>query len=346
MSLTVKRYLCLRHLWIVLAMPLAASSSLIYITNNAGTSMQVVDPATNKVVQVIEGIEAPEAARFSPDGSRVYVTNKGESVLNVVDRKTGKTIKKVPLSGFPNDQAVTRDGRRVLVCIAQPPGALDIIDTTSLERIKSIPTKARLHDIDVSADGKYAVAGAPEGKTATVFDLQTEQIAWEIPFDQGVMPIAIENGPNGSARRIFLQLEHLNGFAVVDFAKHEEVARIKLPAEPSGFAGRGSPSHGIGVAPDGKTLWVNSTEANSVFAYSLPEIKLLGRVPLPELKIPGKDHVGASPNWVTFTPDSKTVYVSNSALMSVSAIDVKTLKEVARIPVGEMPKRISTLVLP
>jgi len=69
---------------------------------------------------------------------------------------------------------------------------------------------------------------------------------------------------------------------VVDFAAHKEVARMKFPEQPSGFGvieGRvasGSPSHGIGVAPDGKTLWVNSHVANSVFVYALPDLKLLG----------------------------------------------------------------------
>ena len=51
------------------------------------------------------------------------------------------------------------------------------------------------------------------------------------------------------------------------------------------------------------------------------------------------------PNWITFTPDSKTVYVSNSTLNSVSAIDVAAIKTVATIPVGQVPKRIGTLML-
>jgi YVTN family beta-propeller protein len=38
--------------------------------------------------------------------------------------------------------------------------------------------------------------------------------------------------------------------------------------------------------------------------------------------------------------------VSNSASKSVSAIDTEARKQVAVIPVGEVPKRINTLVLP
>jgi len=56
--------------------------------------------------------------------------------------------------------------------------------------------------------------------------------------------------------------------------------------------------------------------------------------------------VGSTPDWLTFAPDSKTVYVADTALRMVSAIDAKTLKEVARIKVGEVPKRMNTLALP
>ena len=108
----------------------------------------------------------------------------------------------------------------------------------------------------------------------------------------------------------------------------------------------GTPSHGIGVSPDGKTLWINSILANAVFEYSLPDLKLMGRVALPEVSPMGRANSGAVPEWITFTPDSRTVYVSNSAAKSVSAIDTETLKQVAVIPVGEVPKRINTLVLP
>jgi len=54
---------------------------------------------------------------------------------------------------------------------------------------------------------------------------------------------------------------------------------------------------------------------------------------------------GSVPEWVTFTPDGKHVYISNSGGRSVSAIDTKTLKLVGVIPMGEVRKRINTLVV-
>ena len=323
--------------------------SLIYVTNSAADTIDVVDTATNKVVQVIRGIELPHGINFSPDGTRVYVSNESESVLDVVDRTSGQITNKIALSGRPNNIAITNDGRRVLVGIRTLPGAVDAIDTTSLTRVKTIPINRSVHNIYVTPDGKYAVAGSIESKSATIIDLATDQIAWEVEFDRGVRPMAFDTNPDGSTRRIFVQLSAFHGFAVVDFAKRAEVARINLPDQPGGFGtleGRtGTPSHGIGVAPDGKSLWVSSTLANAIFAYSLPDLKLIGHSPLPLVHPLDHPPTGAVPEWITFTPDSKTVYVSNSAARSVSAIDTKTLQSIAIIPTGEVPKRINTLVL-
>ena len=67
MKIGMKR--SLRHtgyLWMLLAMPLAASTVHVYVANHGGTTISVIDAATDKVVDVIENIEVPEAVHFSP----------------------------------------------------------------------------------------------------------------------------------------------------------------------------------------------------------------------------------------------------------------------------------------
>src|ERR1700724_2410964 len=112
---------------LLFALPSSAATGRIYVTNSAGNSIDVVDSTTNKVVQVIKGIEVPHGVNFSPDGKRVYISNEAEAVLDVVDRETGQIIKAIPLSAHPNNIAVTKDGRRIFICIASKPGALDVV---------------------------------------------------------------------------------------------------------------------------------------------------------------------------------------------------------------------------
>src|SRR5579872_4849695 len=116
----MKRYFAKpSFLWIVLfilpAMPLAASSARVYALNIDGASVTVIDPATNKVVDTIRGIPWPRGAAFSPDGGLAYICSEEEHTLDVVDTKTWEMTKKVHLSGHPSGSLVTtKDGKYVL----------------------------------------------------------------------------------------------------------------------------------------------------------------------------------------------------------------------------------------
>jgi YVTN family beta-propeller protein len=301
-------------------------------TNSAGDNVHIIDPDTNKVVGVISGIEVGHGAGAAPDGGRIYVSDEAERTLDVVDAKTLKVTARIPLSGYPNNMAVGRDGRRVYVGIIQAPGGVDVIDTVSLKRVKTIPTKGTIHNAYVTPDGKYVVAGSIAGRTINVIDAQTEEPAWTLDMDLGVRPMAFNWNPDGSTKWIFVQLSGFNGFAVVDFATRKEIRRIQNPDLPPGKATvpEGSdPSHGMAVTSDGKTLVVCSRLNNHLYSYSLPDLKPLG----------GAELGGKGAGWVTLTPDGKSAYVANPVTNDVSVVDVKSMKEIARIPVGFVPKR-------
>ena len=74
--------------------------------------------------------------------------------------------------------------------------------------------------------------------------------------------------------------------------------------------------------------------------------QLLGHVSLPEVQVPGKPNWGRRTGLDHLHSRQQDSLVSTCGTKSVTAIDVKTMKEVARIPVGEIPDRICTLVLP
>ena len=300
-------------------------------TNSRGDNIHLIDPETNLIAGEIKGVPINHGAAAAPDGSRLYFSSEAERSLAVVDAKTLAVSKKIALTGRPNNVSISRDGRRVYVGIVSEPGAVDVIDTATLERVKSIPTKGGIHNVYVTPDGRHIVAGSIAGRNMMVIDAQTDEPLWSL-FQEGVRPIAFETNADGSTRRLFVQLSELHGFAIVDFKERKEVARVTLPEIPVEQRDKGpfnaSPSHGIGVAPDGRTLWVCSRPNGQVYAYSLPDLKLLGGVP-----------VGPRPDWLTFTPDSRRVYVATETTNSVTVIDVASRKEVTRVKVGEGPKR-------
>jgi YVTN family beta-propeller protein len=315
----------------------SAGKVRIIQTNSAGDNVHIIDPATNTVVGQITGIEVGHGAAAAPDGSRLYVSNEADSTLDVVDGRTLRVMSKVPLTGHPNNIAASRDGARVYVAIRQAPGAVDVVDTASLQRAKSIPIQGEVHNTYVTPDGRFVVAGSIAGKNLTVIDQKTEEPVWTLGFERGVRPMAFEQNADGSTRRIFVQLSDYNGFAVVDFATRKEVTRVALPRIAAGkkeVLEGGNSSHGMAVTADNTRLVVNSRLNSAVYVYSLPDLQLAGSV-----------DVGIAPDWVTLTPDGRKAYVANAGSNSVSVVDLTTMREVTRIPVGQVPKRNITATL-
>ena len=327
-------------------------------TNSAGDNVHIIDAATNKVVGEIKGIEAPHGITVSPDGSRIYISEESGDTLVVVDGKTMREIKRIHLSGNPNLVDVTPDGKRIYVAItlswtdvsefpqikAAPSGGVDVIDAASLENIKTIPIKGGIHDLNVTPDGKYVVAGSargakPPAKLLNVIDTQTNEIAWTVPISPGPSPMAITKKPDGSTDKVFAQDGTTNSFFVVDFDTHVVSSNIKLPdvaPAQQNSAAPPSPSHGMIVTSDQKTLLVNSRLNTTLYAYSLPDLKLRGSAALS----------GKGAEWLTITPDDKTAYVANSHTNNVSVVDIATMKETGVIPVGFSPQRNTVWLAP
>jgi YVTN family beta-propeller protein len=327
---------CTFALSALLALPLAASSVRIYQTNAGGDEVNVIDTVANKVVLEVKDIEIPHGVAFAPDGTRAYISCEGESTVWATDTKTGNLIGKVALTGHPNNLSVSKDGKLIFVGIVTAPGAVDVADAATLKVIKTIPLKGGVHNTFLTPDGKFDIAGSVAGSLLTVIDAKTLEPVWDHKFDRGVRPMAFERSPDGSTSRVFVELSGYHGFAVLDFKTHEETARIKLPDYPNGgYVGGGAPSHGIIVSPDNKTLWVNSSPAHAVFAYSLPDLKVEGYVA-----------VGAVPDWIAQTPDGKRLYVADSGSNVVSVVDTIARREIARIPVGQTPKRNGMVIVP
>lgn len=314
--------------------PPASTNVRIIQTNAAGDDASIIDPATNTVVGVISDIEIPHGVVGAPDGSQVYITNESLHSLDIVDARTLRVKRRIPLSGRPNNLGITGDGRTVYVAIMEMPGAVDVIDVASMTNIKTIPVDGAIHNVYVTPDSRYAVGGSIQTSTINVIDTQTNELAWTLKMSSGIRPMTFSKNADGSTENIFVQLSGFHGFAVVDFAARKEVARVEHPAVPGEEAHydglQGAPAHGLAVSPDGRTLWSTSKVYSHVYIHSLPDLQEIGRV-----------FVGQHPEWITFTPDGKTAYMGAAGDNATYAVDAAAMRAVAKIPVGQVPKRIA-----
>ena len=307
-------------------------------TNAAGDDSYVIDPDSNEVVGVIDDIEIPHGITSAPDGTQLYLSNEALHSLDVVDSRTLRVKRRIPLSGRPNNVAVSIDGKKVYVGIMEMPGSVDIIDTQKMQKVKTLPVNGAIHNVYVTPDGAHAVAGSIHTSTINVIDTGTDELAWTLEMSSGIRPMAFDSKADGSTRNIYVQLSGFHGFAVVDFDRREEIARIEHPPVPGEFPHtdglQGAPAHGLGVSPDGMTLWSTSKVYSHVYVHSLSDFREIGRV-----------RVGQHPEWVTFTPDGRFAYIGAAGDNETHAIDVASLESVATISVGQVPKRVATVLM-
>ena len=271
--------------------------------------------------------------------------------LDVFERKSGKLIKQVPLSNRPNNIAVAKDGR-IVVGIARGEGALDIVDPATLTLKKTIPVHGRLHNVYVTPDSKYVITGSIRESTAHRHRSRDRagrlgaQAERRRPADgdrgqPGRLDQArsSRSSPTSTASR----------WSISPTARRPPASSCRSPTTRLRNRSPGattSPSHGIGVTPDNKTLWVTSIPNNAVFVYSLDDLKMVGQVALPALKLPGHERdLGGGQLGHLHAGLQDDLRVERR--IPFGDRDRRRRHEgEGRRPVGEVPKRINTLVMP
>ena len=315
-------------------------------SNNAGNVHAVIDPALNEVVGYIEGCPRAHNIFAHPDGTYYYCTNETENTLDVFDTVTLELVEQLPLTARPNKAAYNKYNRKIYVGISRAP-FVDVIDLDTHEKLGSIPVATGIHNVYVSPDGKWVVAGLngrSEG-SIQVIDASTDEVVREIslPDARGVIhrvrPMMFLAAEDGSTDKILAQGAAVNGFWVVDWETGETEQIIyppRLPAwKQSAEANQGAPMHGLEVLPDRSAVWASSRLDSRIYGWSLPDFEYIGAV-----------EVGPAANWMTPTPDSRYMYVAVSGADYTVAVDLQELKIIGKMTVGAGPKRIDTAVLP
>lgn len=322
----------------LLAAGAAQAQIRVLQTNSRDSILHLIDPETQQIVGEIQDIPVAHGITAAPDGSRIYVSGEAETALKVYDSQTLELIKSIPLSARPNNISITPDGAKLYVAIIAPPGAIDVIDTVALENVRTIDVPGGIHNIYVTPDGSNVIAGSIGGRRLTVLDTATDEEVWAWE-GEAIRPVTMTTKSDGSTDKLYIQVSGHHGFVEFDWDTRQEVTRITQPDVPpeerydSHY--NGAPAHGIGVSPDGTTLWSTSRMNSHVYVYSLPDLELVAGI-----------LTGTDPDWITFTPDSRFAYVANAVSNSVSVIDMQTYEEVTQISVGESPKRNTILRLP
>lgn len=297
----------------------------LYVTNSLGDDITVIDLQTLRVIGDLKVGEQVHGICASADGRRLFTTIESERNLKVIDSATGKILSVIPVTGRPNQCAATPDGRYVGVPIRDG-NSLDIVDTTLQKVVKVLPVKVP-HNCYNSGNNQDMYVSSMGSNEIDRIDLRTMSFSEKIPVGGIPRPYAVTT----DEKTLYTALSDFHGFAVASIPQCKVVKRVELPPAPPSHCPLEphTPTHGLGLTPDGTQLWVTSLADHLIYIYDTRTNQLLGHV-----------SVGECPNWITFSPDGRYCAVSNSDSNDCSVIDTRTRKEVARIKVGKGPKRL------
>jgi DNA-binding beta-propeller fold protein YncE len=230
---------------------------------------------------------------------------------------------------------VTPDGRYVTVPIRDG-DSVAIIDVNQQKIVKLLPIKEPHNSVNTGSN-RYMFVSSMGGHEIAVIDFEKMDYSAHIPAGGRPRPFVLSK--DGST--MYVAVSYLHGFNIVDISGQKEIQRVEMPSEhplpprPRQFESPDTYTHGLALSPDESELWVSSMLDDSMYIYDLKAKKFTGRVA-----------TGDGPNWIVFTPDGKFACVSNIDTDDVSVFSVKEHRELARVKVGRVPKRIAISIRP
>jgi YVTN family beta-propeller protein len=313
----------------------AAQNLRLYVDDSGGNDIAVVDLATRKKIgDIVVGAE-PHGLTVEADGRRLFTTVESDDTLRIIDTGNDKILATVKLTGRPNQCAVTPDGKYAVVPIRDGNSA-DIVDVARRKVVKTLPIKMPHNALDDAGSNRYVFVSSMGSREIDQVDLGKMDFAARIPVGGVPRPYLVSS----DGQTLYVALSYLHGFVIVSVPDSKVIKRVQMPArhqhpKQRAYEPSNTLTHGLGLSPDGRELWVTSLLDNCLYIYEVKADKIVGSVP-----------VGDGPNWVAFSPDGKYVAVSNSGSGDVSIVDVMARKELARVKTGKIPKRVVIAAVP
>ncbi len=254
----------------------------------------------------VKGIAASAATR------RLYVSTL--QFLTCFDLLTDKILWEKSYEGGCDRMALSPDGK-IMYLPSLEKDHWHVIDALTGEIISKIVPKSGAHNTLYGLDGRHAYLAGLRSPLLRVTDTTTHTVAKEVgPFTAPVRPFTI----NGRQTLAFVNVNDLLGFEVGDLVTGKMLHRVEVKGFEKGPIKRhGCPSHGVGLTPDEKELWLCDA-ANQ-------RLHIFDATVMPPRQVESVA-VRDQPGWITFSLDGKRAYPSTGEV-----IDVATRKIIAAL---------------
>ncbi len=242
----------------------------------------------------------------------IYITTL--EALQRIDLATEKIIWEKKYDGGCDRLSLSPDGKIIYLPTLEKEH-WNVVDAETGEVIKQIFTNSGAHNTLYGPDGTKVYLAGLRTNTLGVSDNRTHEIIKQVgPFASAVRPFTI----NGSQTLCYVNINGLLGFEIGDLKTGKKLHHVEVADFQQGTVKRhGCPSHGIGLTPDEKEIWLCDAfnQRMHIFDNTLMPPKQIASVALRD-----------QPGWITFSLDGKHAYPSTGEI-----IDTKTRKIISTL---------------
>jgi YVTN family beta-propeller protein len=298
--------------------------SRVYVPNSGSNTVDVIDPATYKIIDHFAVGHQPQHVVPAYDLKRLWVLNDlGDSVTEI-DPATGKKGKTYPVQD-PYNMYFTPDGKFAIV-VAEAKERLDFRDAQTMKLVESlsVPCKGVDH-MDFTADGRFLIGSCEFSAKLIKVDVANRKLVGTISLEKGGMPQDVKTAPDG---KVFYVADMMaNGVYLIE---PDSFKRMD-------FMPTGKGTHGLYVSRDSKVLYVSNRGEGSVTVIDLATRRIMTKWEIPK---------GGSPDMGGVSADGKVLWLSGRYNAEVYAIDTTDGHLLARIKVGKGPHGLSVFPQP
>src|SRR4051812_34515230 len=243
---------------------------------------------------------------------RLYVSTT--QTLTCFDLADDKILWEKRYDGGCDRMALSPDGKTMYLPSLEG-SHWNVIDAMTGDVKAKIVPNSGAHNTVFGPDGSHVYLAGLKSPELTVADAKTNAAERTVgPFGAPIRPFTV----NGRQTLAFCCVNELLGFEVGDLVTGKVLHRVEVEGFKKGDVKRhGCPSHGIGLTPDERELWVCDAHNNRVHVFDATVMP-----PKQVASIELRDQ----PGWVTFGIDGRYAYPSTG-----DVIDVQLRKIVATL---------------
>ena len=206
--------------------------SRIYVPNSESNSVDVIDPATLRVIDHFEVGQQPQHIVPSYDLKTLWVLDDKGNGLTKIDPATGKKGETVSVAD-PYNLYFTPDGEEAIV-VAESLHRLDFRDAHTMNLKYSLPVPCSgVNHMDFSADGRYLIASCEFDGRMLKIDLTSRTVLGTLQFGRRSMPQDVRLSPDGQI--FYVADRHAGGVWEINGARFKVI----------GFIHTGDGAHGL-----------------------------------------------------------------------------------------------------